>query len=531
MNSVSDAPAMKGLLWQGVLPGVLRDLYVGRRTGKLDLRREGERRTVRFIGGHIVNADASAREDRMGEVLVRHGLIGAGDLRRAAGFVLRDGKRMGVVLTELGLLDQAGLESAVALHTHEVLVKVLAWNDGEYEFQADDGGPQEGDVTLRVSTGELILEAVRSVQDPDVVRYNLGNLDRVLALSSDPLLRFQKIALSPSDGYVLSRVDGNLSAREVVQMIPLPTEEVHRSLFALLSTGVIEFLPGPPKPRAPESDVAKGRPATAAQPAEGRAPQAAKKPPAPALPPTPEPPRQDPVRREIEDLYQSLGTQTHFGVLGLSAEATEAQVKEAYFRLAKRFHPDVHHDPALSDLRREVEAIFVRLGEAYEVLRNPRIRASYQKELLSRQAVSGPLADEAMDVQERLLRAARSLSEERYWEVIQLLEPVLAQAEVEAKQRCRVLLARAYAKSPNWVKQGEELLLTVVRESPGDVEAWFQLAVIYKNQGLAGRALGALQRAIDLDPSHPEALALLHSLEAPGGKASGGRLKRLFRRS
>ena len=39
-------------------------------------------------------------------------------------------------------------------------------------------------------------------------------MDRILSLSTDPLLRFQAITLTPSDGYVLSRIDGTLSARE-----------------------------------------------------------------------------------------------------------------------------------------------------------------------------------------------------------------------------------------------------------------------------------------------------------------------------
>ncbi len=64
--------------------------------------------------------------------------------------------------------------------------------------------------------------------------------------------------------------------------------------------------------------------------------------------------------------------------------ANETQVKEAYFRLAKRFHPDVHHDAALTDLRDKLEAVFIRLGQAYEVLRNPRTRASYEETLALR---------------------------------------------------------------------------------------------------------------------------------------------------
>src|SRR5262249_36163001 len=200
------------------------------------------------------DAESNARDDRMGEVLVRHGRLTAADLKRATGFALRDKKRLGLVLIELGLLGADQLEDALALHVHESLTKVFTWKDGTYDFApGTDTGPVVTDTTLKVSTGELILEAAHAVSDPDVVRYYLGDIDRILGLATDPLLRFQRVTLTPADGYVLSRVDGTLSAREVVAMIPLPPEEVQRSLFGLLSTGMVEFLPLPPKkkPAAP----------------------------------------------------------------------------------------------------------------------------------------------------------------------------------------------------------------------------------------------------------------------------------------
>ena len=240
------------------MPGVLRGLYVGRRTGSLTFIRDGERRGVHFRGGNIVNADTDVREDRLGAVLVRSGRLTEADRRRAEGFAIRDRKRFGAVLVQLGLLDRAGLEEALALHVDTVMSKVFAWTDGRYEFRHYEELPlADGEVSLRVSTGDLILQAARSVQDPDVVRYNLGDLNRVLVASSDPLLRFQRIRLVPLDGYVMSRVDGVLSAREVIQLIPLPAGDVERSLFGLLSTGVVEFRGAKGKPAPDRAPVAE----------------------------------------------------------------------------------------------------------------------------------------------------------------------------------------------------------------------------------------------------------------------------------
>ncbi|HET8645767.1 MAG TPA: DUF4388 domain-containing protein, partial [Vicinamibacteria bacterium] len=340
---MSEPLPVAGKLWEGVLPGVLRELYVGRRTGILAFSRGDERRNLHLRGGHIVNADTSVREDRMGEVMVREGLLSPADLKRARGFSLRDNKKLGQVLVELGLIDAPGLERALQMHVRTVLFAVFSWPEGSYEFREEPvPGGEMGEVALHTSTGDLILEATRSVQDPDVVRYNLGDIDRVLGPSGDPLLRFQTIALTPTDGFLLSRVDGTLSAREVMQLLPLPPEEVQRSLYGLLSTGLVEYLDGVPPRTAPPAPARRpvareGTPAAAAPAAPGPEP--------PPPPPAPAPPTVQELRRgEILEAFEGLRTRTHYEVLDLPRDAGEAQVKDAYFRMARRFHPDAHHD-------------------------------------------------------------------------------------------------------------------------------------------------------------------------------------------
>jgi len=365
-----------GELWEGVLPDVLRQLYVGRATGRLLLQRGGERHGLRLSSGHILNAETSVREDRMGSLLVASGRLTEGDVKRATGFALRDGKRLGAVLVDLGLLDADGLEEAVSAHVQHVLRKAFAWSDGRYEFHPEvEGSARQGDVTLRLPTGELILQAARSVHDPDVVRYKLGSLDRKIALSNDPLLRFQHISLNPVDGYVLSRVDGRSSAREVASLIPLPEHEVHRSLFALLCVGVIDILPDDQKPAKP---AGRKRPPTpsglvlANVPADAAPSRGEKTRPMPAL---------DQRRLEILGVHESLDRLSHFDLLHVGRGASAAEISAAYVSLARRFHPDGHHEPALSDLRGSLEQIFQRLGEAYEVLGDPESRARYEQEL------------------------------------------------------------------------------------------------------------------------------------------------------
>jgi hypothetical protein len=561
----------QGSLWEGVLPGLLRQLYVGRRTGALVLSRETERRTVHFYVGNIANAETNVREDRMGEMLVRKGLLSEADLMRATGMIHRDRKRLGEVLVEMRLLDREGLRQVVAFHADVVLSRVFAWTEGQYEFREDFGRALDADeLTLPYSTGDLILRASRSVQDPDVVRYRLGDLERLVALSRDPLLRFQRLSLNAVDGCVLARVDGRTSAGEIVLATRLVPEEVRASLFALLNTGTIEYVgaagrgsraaarvrpvipsgpPGPELPPGSASAPAGGevapppRPSVRSEPSivlsrgpireDDAAPLArpdvppGSEPGTAAPPPTAEPPAPPPTearRAEILEAYESLATRTHFELLGLTPEADDAELREAYFRVAKRFHPDAHHDPGLSDLRDKLEAVFVRLGEVYETLRSPRLRARYEREL-ARPSVAGggPSAPANAELPEdAIARAAECIVRERYWEALPLLERAIPRASGGVRQRGRVLLARIYARDPDWVGQAEELLLSVLQDEPGNTEVHYYLGLIYEHQGQVERALSAFLKVLELEPQSQDVRARVAELQQIADAPEGG---------
>ena len=136
----------------------------------------------------------------------------------------------------------AVLDEAVGLHAREILFDAMGQTDGSFTFEESAPEPLgPDDAASNLSTVELILEAARRVQDPAVVRRVLRNLDLVPVVARDAFNRFRNIALTPADGFLLSRIDGKAMARDLFKLIPLPAEDVERSLFGLLSTGVVEY--------------------------------------------------------------------------------------------------------------------------------------------------------------------------------------------------------------------------------------------------------------------------------------------------
>lgn len=62
----------------------------------------------------------------------------------------------------------------------------------------------------------------------------------------------------------------------------------------------------------------------------------------------------------------------YYEIMGLARDASQDEIRRAYRKLARKFHPDVSKEA-------DAEERFKELGEAYEVLKDPEKRAAYDR--------------------------------------------------------------------------------------------------------------------------------------------------------
>jgi len=62
----------------------------------------------------------------------------------------------------------------------------------------------------------------------------------------------------------------------------------------------------------------------------------------------------------------------YYEIMGVKRDASQDEIKRAYRKLARKYHPDVSAEA-------DAEARFKELGEAYEVLKDPEKRAAYDQ--------------------------------------------------------------------------------------------------------------------------------------------------------
>jgi molecular chaperone DnaJ len=97
-----------------------------------------------------------------------------------------------------------------------------------------------------------------------------------------------------------------------------------------------------------------------------------------------------------------MANETHYQTLDVHETATQAEIKRAYRRLAKQYHPDTKGDQASHDR-------IARLNTAYEVIGDPSRRSAYDQQ---RQGVS--VADPVTSAANRAKRAADAQEVYRY---------------------------------------------------------------------------------------------------------------------
>ncbi len=308
--------------------------------------------------------------------------------------------------------------------------------------------------------------------------------------------------------------------------------------------------PTPVTPSTPVTPVTPVTPITPTHPVTPVTPTAAVRAPTPSSPITPVAPATaaapraaeprkplGPVTRdEVLATLERASGRSNFEVLGVPQTASDAEVKEAAARLSRRFHPDVPLGEDVSDLKRQIEAIFIRVTEAYDVLRDPTRRERHERMLgitpaakaISRQepprsdppppprstTPKAPDPENDAVLAESMWKEARALlAKDRNWDAIQKLEGALELAPgSKVNQAVRILLAQTIAKNPKWQKRAEEILLVLVQENPRLPEAHLELGTLYKRAGLKARAAAQFRMVLQLRPADEQATAELRAL-------------------
>ncbi|CAN5338098.1 hypothetical protein BH10ACI2_BH10ACI2_20250 [soil metagenome] len=326
--------------------------------------------------------------------------------------------------------------------------------------------------------------------------------------------------LRPGEAFVLSRADeGVLTATDLVNVAAMSDTAALQTIYTLWLSGLLirnEWQPAFNATTIGAMRTAKLALKTEAKVATISASHAdAKRPTTVPQMPEVEP---ETVITVDEYLARVENAETYYDILGVDSKAEINDLKQAYFGLARMFHPDRFHAEG-GDTFTRVQNAFSELAQAHETLKNPETREIYdyrmRKELVERnkRKAAGNIGQNNIKMEQATQNFERGFSllvEHEYDEAIPYLARAVHFAPTNA--RYHAYYGKALSQDPKQRHKAESEMQTALKIDPNNPTFRILLAEFFIQHNLIKRAEGELNRLLAVFPSNRDARDLLNSL-------------------
>ena len=529
---------MNGQLSEHPLAELIREAVAAKLSGALRLRRGRVRAVIYVRRGAVVFALSNLRAHRLVASAQRSGLFADGLLEAAVTEMMGDAQAAAALAAAGATRDE--MARLRASQSADVMRPFLVWTDGEWSF--DPRAQPAEELRTVVPVGELLLEAARRLP-PEFAAARLADDDELLSAAAAAAA--DGLQLLPAEGFVLSRVDSAVSVGSLVAVAGLPEEQTRQTAYALALCGLLA------RSRWPEALTGEGAVEAAARAAQSPwdfedEPDAARAEPASDRPADARTPQADAAREpepDPRDLMQELLTRVYdanyFQILGVPRAATAAEVKRAYYGLARRFHPDRFRQVVGDSERVEIETAFALVTKAYETLQDEDEREAYVSRLPveSARPAAASASVQSKAAPQRAAAKNRDAAKRQadpaaapHYRAEESFQQGLAALDRNDADGARLFFGEAVRLAPQQARyhafygrslmheaatrrQAESELQAAARLDPGNASYRVALAELYNSLRLPRRAEGELTRALSIDPDNAAALQMLGQIK------------------
>lgn len=442
-------------------------------SGILTATRGKLRRLFCLQKGDIVFATSNLLEEQFVEYLVRCDLMSARMRAEAIEDAAKTDVKLIPYLLKRGKPTAAELRRGMEGLVRELVTSTLEWPEGGFQFE--EGLPRlDDEVRIRLAPRSLVVaHAKRYPASLDALRIRIGPPDFRPVAAEAPPSKPGSGGEDALESYLLSRCDGTMELSDIVKGSPASEEATLRAVYGFLLAGLLD----------PEDREAK------------RVREASL--------------RDDNLTREecLGRLAMAAG-QDHYGVLGVDRTSRIKAIREAYYALARRYHPDRFRSGPLGDLLPKFEDFFMQVTDAHNTLADPLRRSEYDEQLKATQsAPESKDADTGYLAKQNFLRGRALASQRKYTEAVTFFENAIALDPGQADYH--VELGLTLALNPRHKEAAERHLLRAIALTPTAVAAYVALGQMYLKAGRVGRAGRMAREAMRWEPGHLEASQLL----------------------
>jgi len=461
----------------------LKDIYFNWKTGHLRFRRGDTLKNLYFQDGSLIFTKTNVPDERLGEVLYNSGKISREAFRSIPQF-LKSAAMLGETLVQKKFISQKDLYEGLITQMTTITLSLFPCFDAEISFRERDRFFEEG-FEQKINLVHLIEQGIRMMPFHPSLRELMENKVPVSA-SVENVHR-----LTEEEKFLLNLVDGEKDVDDLLAAQAGSPEEFWKTLYLLYCLAIVDFKESQKKRTEEKAEEEKEQPQASAD-MEARI-------------------------KEALELRKSLPDLDYEQVLGVPPHADESEIKKAYFKMARKFHPDLFGRHLTSEFKSQIEEVFDYITKAYRFLLSKEPRAApVSKPAAAKEEIE---RDRVKNAEIRFRQGKTLFTRGRFEEAIVLLEEAVRRRN--DKGDYYLLLAMAESKIPAMRKKAEMNFLIAIKLEPWNPEGFIGLGFLYKQEGLLARAKKQFEKALEIDPEHQTARQELRLISGKSDEKKG----------
>jgi tetratricopeptide (TPR) repeat protein len=228
--------AIKGSLKEASLADVCQLLSLGQKSGCLSVADGSRFGQIYFERGRINYARIVNRRDRLGDILVRDGVLAQEQLDEVLQRQAREpDRRVGELLVACSYITRAELTRYIRLQIEEAIYHLFTWSRGNFFFEPETQ-PGDADIVVSINPESLLLEAARRVDEWSLIEKKIPSLDLVFDVERERVQR-SGVELTAEQQQLLPLLDGTRTVQEMVDETGSTEFTVGKALFGLIQAG------------------------------------------------------------------------------------------------------------------------------------------------------------------------------------------------------------------------------------------------------------------------------------------------------
>ncbi len=226
----------------------------------------------------------------------------------------------------------------------------------------------------------------------------------------------------------------------------------------------------------------------------------------------------DNVRNRLTRVRKEMEGKNYFEILNVSRNARDAEIKTAYYELAKTFHPDKIAKTAPKDVEDLNRVIFADIATAFNTIKDPQNRSNYLRELEQGRADEMLKAESIFEKGKALLKAGQSVAALDHFN--EVLKTKFVKTELTLYRIWAQLRISETSKKSLKIRDIEAALDQIPPEDRHDALYHFVKGLFNRYIGSLEVAKSCFERSIAIDPQSIEArrelnvIRLKHSSDA-----------------